>query len=172
MGGGNSKVPSWGVSFVLDRGDERCFVPLPLGFSVSGFVPHGLFVPCVSVNFRSCPGPLKCHAPFPRLNKVRDGSPPPLLSRMSPGESAPAGDVRRPVDGIGVHPRPPCSEGGDKHNNMLPTALCLSAQRMPRTETVEGGQVVILGWAQRGGGKQGFGGASRDTPLYYPHYSE
>ena len=30
-------------------------------------------------------------------------------------------------------------------------ALCLSVQHMPRTEAEVGGQLVILGWTQRGG---------------------
>ena len=64
-GGGDSKVPSLGVSFSLDRGGERCVVHLPLGASVSRSVPQELFELCVNVNFRCCPGPLKHDTPFP-----------------------------------------------------------------------------------------------------------
>ena len=55
---------------------------------------------------------------------------------------------------------------GDKHNNMLPTALCLSVQRMPRTEI--GGQVFILGWVQRGEANRVLGAKSLHSTVFDP----
>ena len=51
-------------------------------------------------------------------------------------------------------------------SNMPPSVLCLSVQRMPRLEAGEGGtRYSRLGPDGGVGGKQGFGGASRRTPL-------
>ena len=54
---------------------------------------------------------------------------------------------------------------------LVPAVLCLSVQRMSRTEA-RGGQLFILSWTQRGGGQTGFlGGKSWNSSLHFTQYT-
>ena len=92
-GGATQKVhQAWLSHFQWTEGVNVAFCPSLFGPLFQDLFPRAFFVLCVGVSFRCCPGPLKYHDPFPMQQGERwKMPPPPLLSRMSRGESAPAG---------------------------------------------------------------------------------
>ena len=69
MGGGNSKCPSLGVSFSLDRDGERCVLPLPLWSSVSGFVPQNPFCAVCQCQFQMLSRSPETSRPIPHATR-------------------------------------------------------------------------------------------------------